>query len=145
VIKNNLAPQSVKLFRGSIEVTVKNTSSKVVQELLYIWYRTQAREIFTQRLQLLLSQTLWVSEQPRIRLLNMKTQWGNCSPNGQFTLNPNLVKASKECIDYVLLHELCHIAEHNHSEKFYQLISQIMPKWMSIKKRLDNMAELLLC
>ncbi len=63
----------------------------------------------------------------------MQTQWGSCSPNGRITLNPLLVKAPRECIDYVILHELCHIAEHNHSERFYRLLSQVMPKWEKTK------------
>ena len=89
-------------------------------------------------------QTLWVSERPPIRLRVMQTQWGNCSAKGCLTLNPWLVKAPSDCIDYVLLHELCHVAEHNHSEAFYRLMGQVMPGWEKIKKRLDGMAEMLL-
>ncbi|MEY0234716.1 YgjP-like metallopeptidase domain-containing protein, partial [Providencia manganoxydans] len=54
------------------------------------------------------------------------------------------VKAPKECIDYVILHELCHIAEHNHSEKFWRLLTSVMPNWKEVKSRLDGMAELYL-
>jgi len=69
-----------------------------------------------------------------------QTQWGSCSPTGQITLNPHLVKAPRNCIDYVLLHELCRIAEHNHSERFYRLLYGVMPQWEKIKERLDSMA-----
>ncbi|ATZ12634.1 hypothetical protein EHW99_3037 [Erwinia amylovora] len=48
------------------------------------------------------------------------------------------------CIDYVILHELCHLAEHNHSERFYRLMAQVMPQWRTIKVRLDEMANLLI-
>lgn len=71
---------------------------------------------------------------------DMQTQWGSCSPKGQLTLNPHLVKAPRDCIDYVLLHELCHVAEHNHSEGFYRLMRQVMPQWEKVKERLDGMA-----
>jgi predicted metal-dependent hydrolase len=60
------------------------------------------------------------------------------------TLNPHLVKAPRDCIDYVLLHELCHIAEHNHGERFYRLLSQVLPNWATVKKRLDTRAEVFL-
>lgn len=71
-------------------------------------------------------------------------QWGSCSPNGRITLNPHLVKTPRECIDYVILHELCHIAEHNHSERFYRLLKQVMPHWEKVKACLDGMAALVL-
>lgn len=58
----------------------------------------------------------------------------------QVTINPHLVKASRECVDYMLLHELCHLAEHNHSDRFYRLMNQVIPKWAEIKALLDNNA-----
>lgn len=74
----------------------------------------------------------------------MKKQWGSCSPKGVLSLNPHLVKASLRCIDYVLLHELCHLQVRNHGQKFYDLLSKHLPEWQAAKARLDGMAELLL-
>jgi predicted metal-dependent hydrolase len=65
---------------------------------------------------------------------------GSCSPKGLLTLNLYLVKAPVQCIDYVILHELCHLAEHNHSARFYQLMTQVMPDWKKTKTQLDGMA-----
>lgn len=56
----------------------------------------------------------------------------------------HMVKAPRDCIDYVILHELCHLAEHNHGERFYRLLSQVMPGWETIKQRLDAAASHLL-
>lgn len=56
----------------------------------------------------------------------------------------SLVKAPTKCIDYVLLHELCHLKEHNHSPEFYRLLSHQMPDWEAVKGKLDGMAELIL-
>ena len=75
---------------------------------------------------------------------DMKVQWGSCSPAGRITLNPHLVKAPRECIDYVLLHELCHLRHHNHSTRFYKALDANMPHWRAVKQRLDAMAEQLL-
>ena len=134
------AIQGVKLLRGKIEVTARTNSPEKIKVLLQDWYKDKAREVFNSKLEALLQMTPWVSEKPPIRIMRMATQWGSCSPNGQLTLNPHLVKASRECIDYVLLHELCHLAEHNHSERFYRLIDQLMPKWRDVKTLLDNNA-----
>ena len=132
--------QGVKLLRGKLEVSVPAKSTDKVKALLTDWYKTRAKEIFAKRLDAMLDQALWVEERPPLRILTMQTQWGSCSPNGRITLNPHLVKAPRECIDYVILHELCHIAEHNHSERFYRLMSQVMPTWEKTKERLDAMA-----
>jgi predicted metal-dependent hydrolase len=86
----------------------------------------------------------WLEGRPDWRLLEMKTQWGSCSPKGAMLLNPHLVKAPTECIDYVILHELCHLEEHNHSQRFYDLLSYTMPRWEVVKSRLDGMSEMLL-
>lgn len=136
--------QLVRLLRGKLEVSVRQKSAEKVRELLQAWYKARARDVFERRLEAVLEQTLWVAERPPLRILTMQTQWGSCSPAGRITLNPHLVKASRECIDYVILHELCHIAEHNHSERFYRLMQQVMPHWEKTKKRLDGMAAALL-
>ena len=132
--------QGVKMLRGKLEVTLRHKSAEKVLQLLTDWYKARAREVFARRLTAMLEQALWVNGPPPLRILTMQTQWGSCSPNGRVTLNPNLVKAPRECIDYVILHELCHLAEHNHSERFYRLMGQVMPDWEKTKKRLDGMA-----
>lgn len=135
-------PSTVKLTRGKLEVSVKEKSAKEVSQLLADWYRQRAKEVFTNRLNAVLEQALWIKDRPSIRVLTMKTQWGSCSPAGRLSLNPHLVKAPRECIDYVILHELCHIAEHNHSKKFYRLMQQVMPHWAKTKEKLDGMANM---
>lgn len=136
--------QGVKMLRGKLEVTLRHKSAEKVLQLLTDWYKARAREVFAKRLSAMLEQALWVSGSPPLRILTMQTQWGSCSPNGRVTLNPNLVKAPRECIDYVILHELCHLAEHNHSERFYRLMGQVMPGWEKTKKRLDGMAGMIM-
>ncbi len=136
--------QGVKMLRGKLEVSVRQRSAEKVRELLADWYKARAKEVFARRLNAMLDQAIWVTGRPALRILTMQTQWGSCSPHGRITLNPHLVKASRECIDYVILHELCHIAEHNHSEHFYRLMSQVMPGWEKTKAKLDGMANRLL-
>lgn len=144
VIESPSEIEGVKLLRGKLDVYVKNKSPDRVSQLLNSWYKIRAKEVFLRRLKILIGKTLWVTELPSIRVLMMQTQWGSCSPNGRLTLNPYLVKAPVDCIDYVLLHELCHIAEHNHSERFYRLMDQVMPEWVGVKFRLDKMAGVIL-
>lgn len=60
------------------------------------------------------------------------------SASGRLTLNPDLVRAPMDSIDYVITHELCHLAEPNHSRAFYELQSNVMPDWESRKLRLEH-------
>lgn len=135
--------QGVKLLRGHLQVTVRRKSKDAAKALLSDWYKSRAKDVFARRLEAMLEHTLWITERPPIRVLSMQTQWGSCSPKGRITLNPQLVKAPRACIDYVILHELCHIAEHNHSERFYRLMGQVMPGWELTKVRLDALAVLI--
>lgn len=138
------APETVRMLRGRLEVSVQDRSALRIQKLLELWYFTRAQEVFRHRLSALLPTTLWVRTSPALRLQVMQTQWGNCSPGGTITLNPHLVKAPRDCIDYVILHELCHLQEHNHGSAFWSLLERVMPDWQRHKARLDDMAELML-
>lgn len=144
VVEDKAEIPRVKLLRGRLEVVVRERHPETVRQLLDRWYKQRAREVFARRLNEVMAQALWVEKLPAMRIQTMQTQWGSCSPSGRLTLNPHLVKAPRECIDYVILHELCHLAEHNHSERFYRLMNQVMPGWEKVKTRLDNMASKLL-
>lgn len=140
VLHDDAKTKGIKLLRGKLEVNISGADFDSIQSHLKEWYRSRAKVIFELRLQRILEQALWVENKPEIRLMTMRTQWGNCSPSGVLTLNPHLVKAPTICIDYVILHELCHLAEHNHSDRFYQLMNQVMPDWVGRKETLDGMA-----
>jgi len=67
--------------------------------------------------------------QPKeMRLRQMKRQWGNCRSNGVITFNINLIQVPKECIDYVVVHELAHMVHMNHSRAFHDLVEQHLPQ-----------------
>ena len=140
VLTSKKRSQGVKLLRGALEVTVPRKNAESVRNELKEWYRDRAKYVFNARLDAVLEQALWVPEKPSLNIRVMNSQWGSCSPEGKVLLNLNLIKAPRDCIDYVILHELCHIAEHNHSEKFYRLMKQVMPNWESTKFRLDGLA-----
>lgn len=143
LLESNELP-SVKLMRGQLQVfipSIEQTCSGQIKTLTQEWYRTQAQRVFSDRLKALTPNADWVKEIPPLKILAMQKQWGSCSVKGTIILNPHLIKASKQCIDYVILHELCHIAEHNHSERFWRLLTQVMPNWKEVKLKLDGMAE----
>ena len=104
----------------------------------------RAREVLAARLESVAASLKWVRTPPPLRLQPMKRQWGSCSPTGRLTLNPDLVKAPRECIDAVIVHALCHLIEHNHAPRFHRLLDAQMPGWRAVKARLDGLAEQIL-
>lgn len=144
VILRRTTQQNVKLLRGRLEVTTRSKDAEAVRGLLDAWYRLRAEDVFTRRIAACAAKASWIKTTPDFRLLAMRTQWGSCSPKGELLLNPHLVKAPGPCADYVIFHELCHLKEHNHSKRFYELLGGLLPDWQKWKSELDESAEHLL-
>lgn len=133
-----------KLIRGQLRVQGKDLTAQRIEKAVRQWYRARAAEVFQRRLAQMAQILPWVSSVPTWQLMGMQAQWGSCSAEGVIILNPHLVKATTRAVDYVILHELCHLAEHNHSPRFYRLLDDHMPDWRTVKQRLDEQAEVLL-
>ena len=103
------------------------------------WYSAHAKNLLSRRL----SQYLPIfvkmkAPEPKILFRRMKKRWGSCSKNGVIMLNNELAKAPILCIDYVIVHELCHLLYPNHDRKFFRLLKRIMPDWEKRKERLEK-------
>ena len=136
--------RSVKLKGALLEVTTDDRSRDAVRALVKSWYRGKAQDYFVERLRTVANGLPWKVDPPPIRLREMKKRWGSCAVDGAMTLNPALVKAPRQCIDYVIVHELCHLREHNHSRAFFRLMGRVLPGWERIKIRLDHMVEIMM-
>ncbi len=77
---------------------------------------------------------------PSLKIRTMKSRWGSCIPSKNIiTLNALLIHFSQPCIEYVVIHELCHFLYANHSKKFYTLMTVFMPEWRDRKKELESL------
>lgn len=130
---------TVKMLRGYITVFTRKREREVVRHLLETWYRQRAAAVFDRRLDAIWPNLPWVQSKPDFSLRQMRTQWGSCSPSGRILVNPLLVKAPPACIDYVLVHELCHLRVPDHSKWFFQTLLEVLPNWEATKTRLDAM------
>lgn len=101
-------------------------SEKEIQEL-----REKAREILTVKSKVYASK-LGVSFN-KIRIGNQKTRWGSCSSKGTISYNWKLVLMPDEIMDYVVVHELCHLLEMNHSPRFWQLVEEVLPDYKAYR------------
>lgn len=78
---------------------------------------------------------------PKLRIRSMETRWGSClSRKGIITLNRRLLEAPRNCIEYVVMHEFCHLIYPNHSKHFYNFLTMLMPDWKQRKETLDKNA-----
>jgi predicted metal-dependent hydrolase len=131
----------VKVAAGFIQVHSHHPSrNELVRRQLEDWYRNRAHESFKRRLELCLARFPNPERfQPRgviIRVL--KKRWGSMTPAGRLVLNRSLLQASVHEIDYVITHELCHLAFHHHGKRFYELLDQVMPDWKQRKTSLER-------
>jgi len=133
--------KSIKLKGAYIWIETKDKKDKEkIKKELNEWYKSKAIIHFNQ----LYNQRLKIAEElsDKETLLKYKwytNRWGSCFKNGTISLNLELIKAPKECIDYVIVHEMCHLVHHNHSSKFYALLDKKLPRWRDSKIKLEKL------
>ncbi|USN54018.1 MAG: M48 family metallopeptidase [Candidatus Nomurabacteria bacterium] len=113
------------------------------KKLVHEWYKREAREYLFSRIQEWSERT--GLKYKKLRLSSAKTRWGSCSLGGNIALSWRLILLPSEAIDYVLVHELAHLLEHNHSKKFWQRVASILPnyqlqkQWFRQNRHLDTL------
>jgi predicted metal-dependent hydrolase len=111
----------------------------VVAAVLERWYQAEARRVFAEELAAAAACVLplGIVPPPAVRIRRMKSRWGSCTAKGVITLNLRLIQVERSLIQYVVVHELCHLREHNHSRAYYRLLDQALPGWRERKQRLN--------
>lgn len=128
----------VKCARGQLLVSLSGEPDpERVRAVLHRWYLDRARTVFSDVLDGSLRHFKG-AERPRLIVRAMQSRWGSLSRAGTMTLNVNLVRAPRPCIEYVVTHELCHITHRDHDAQFYKLLEQLMPDWDQRKRRLET-------
>lgn len=135
--------ETVKCLRGCLEVrTQAQQGSDKVKRMVRAWFRKRANLIFRERLEACHGKAEWKHLPfPPLRIQKMTTRWGSCSPAGRIMLNIELIKAPKDCIDYVITHELCHLKERHHGPRFWNLLERVMPDYRERRARLNGFAD----
>ncbi len=125
------------ILRGGFLV-VHTPNKEQAKTLLTAWYLQKATEKFHQIATPLIEKFKKYKVEPSAIVLNdMPTRWGSCTPKGKIILNPELIKAHKGCIEYVIIHELCHLVHHDHTQKFIALQTKEMHDWTKWKQKLE--------
>jgi predicted metal-dependent hydrolase len=131
--------ERVRMQRGQIQVSLPDrTDTATVKTMLDAWFRHRAELVIAE---------LWPKcvakverhgiEAKTYQLRKMKTRWGSCGKNGIILLNPELISAPKQCIEYLIIHELCHLKHYNHGAEFFELLSVLVPDWEVKREKLN--------
>lgn len=130
----------IKLVGKFFHVNIKHKGDKQkVKSLLDSWYKDHAQERLHERFE----RYTYIIQREKIKfnsiiIMKMAKRWGSCTSKGNIILNTNLVKVPVDCIDYVIIHEICHLKHLNHSTKFYNTLRKYMPDWENKKKKLEE-------
>ena len=109
-----------------------------VRRALDAWYRTRAAIEFTTLLDHWHAHPRFARyPRPALNIRAMRTRWGSLGSRRGMTLNLALIQAPRSCIEYVVVHELCHLRFHGHGRGFYDLLAAVMPDWRARKTLLE--------
>lgn len=131
---------NVDLSHDFIIISIRNKiTPEAVKKQLDKWYEEKAtmqfHETFEQNWLYFKKLAL---KKPALKIRRMQKRWGSLSKNRVLLLNIDLIRAPKECIEYVIIHELCHLQYNDHSRGFYSLLEKILPDWEIRKHKLES-------
>ena len=126
-LKIKIAEKNWVSLEDAFVVNTPKSDPQVISQLLECWFKMEAERIIPKRV-LELARKVGVCPQ-KISFRNQKTRWGSCSSSGNISLNIRLLMAPEWIFDYVIIHELCHIHEPNHSSRFWQHVAKFCPEY----------------
>jgi predicted metal-dependent hydrolase len=134
--ENHSGVDSITLKGDMLTVSPELFKDGILELALEQWYRTEAVKLISERIDKLSFQ-MGISYK-RIVIRGQKTRWGSCSRKKNLSFNWKLIMAPEPVIDYVIIHELSHMKEMNHSKRFWELVAQSCPGWREHKKWLKQ-------
>ena len=121
-----------------IAKTLKPNNSEHIKNLMMYWYTIHAQVFIDQRIKIYAKEILGEDHKGiKTRYVYLKKRWGSCDSEKGITFNIELVKTPIQCIDYVIVHEVCHVIHPNHDKEFYRTMGKIMPDWQKRKDQLE--------
>ncbi len=138
VTERDVAP-ALALEHNRMVLTVRAETDEAAREAIFAqWYRDQIKAVVPELIakwELVLGVAV-----NRVFVRQMKTKWGSCNPRARtIRLNTELAKKPKDCLEYIVLHEVVHFIEPTHNARFVALMDRFMPKWQFCRQRLNRL------
>ncbi len=134
---------AVSCKENCLVVSSPITDAFWIQEAIVRWYFEQAKRVLSERTQYYSG--LMEAAYGRITVRDQKSRWGSCSRKGNLNFNFRLVMAPLEIVDYVVVHELCHLKYMDHSPQFWEEVEKVLPDYKDRKNWLKSNGHLLVC
>lgn len=125
--------QPVKLLHGRLQVVVPKAMrhEHIIRDMLTHWYRLQAEIRFKEKVKRYASV---VGVEPTdVSVKTFKSRWGSCNVKGEVQFHWKVIMAPNRIVDYVVVHELCHLKHHDHSPAFWKSVERIVPDYLECK------------
>jgi hypothetical protein len=126
----------ISFTNNHLDITSPAKSTENSVTMYEAWLKKHAKKTLTERVRKIASELNF--KVGKITIRGQKTRWGSCSTNGNLSFNYSLLRFRKEIIDYVIIHELCHLKEMNHSERFWKLVEGYYPDYKNLRKELKD-------
>lgn len=137
IIEKSALRDIVKVFNNKIYILTPSTHKlDEINQAFSNWMIKRAEVVFDECLKMCMK-AFPDLKMPSLKIRKLNKRWGSYLKKHEIVLNPALIKASKQAIDYVIYHELCHAYYPNHTEEFYNLLSVKMPDWKKVKEKME--------
>ena len=140
IINHNKKRTTIEIENNKIKVRCfNNITNTKIKQAMEKWYKNLARTILTERVEHHIK-SLSVKYN-KIFIKKVKTLWGSCSRRGNLNFNYKIVMTHPDLIDYLVIHEICHLIHYNHSKKFWNLVESLDPEYRRHEKMLKEFSK----
>ena len=126
----------VKLIGESIYIYTNNNEKDNIRNALIEFYMSEAKEKIEKSLEYY--QFYFMSKPSKIIIKDQRRRWGSCNKNNELRFNFRCIMLPVEVLDYIVLHEMCHMVHMNHSKDFWNLLGRILPNYKERRKMLKE-------
>lgn len=126
----------VKLFRGKFIVAASDKREEPIRKAMEQWYRERAQKVIEERVNYY--QRYFNKVPKEIKIKEQKKRWGSCTSKNELLFNWRCIMAKSNALDYIIVHEMCHMYHKDHSKEFWELLASVLPDYEVRKEWLKN-------
>lgn len=136
VIDENIKKPEVKLYHSKFYVTIAKRDDKAIHKAMEEWYRKKTKEKIEERIKYY--ERFFNLTPTAVKIKEQQKRWGSCTAKNELLFNWRCAMARTNALDYIVVHEMCHMYHKNHSKEFWELLNSIMPDYEGRKEWLKN-------